>query len=128
MLLLAAAMPLCCCVMSRMAATPVTDGTPTAMSCCGASASCKSGEQSPAQDEPPGCNGCRCIKAAGTIDDWSPPADLIGTPIDVTDCVLTCIAATETPTRPFVGGPLTGPPGPWSASGPPLRHATILQV
>ncbi len=125
MLLLAAAMPLCCCVMRSMAEVPPSNDAPGALSCCATPATCENGEQTPADDAPSGCNGYCCIKAPVTVDDWTPPIDLIGEPSDglIEPALLTIESAsvvTPRPNRP--------PPGPWGCSAPAWRHATILQV
>ncbi len=124
LLLLAAAMPLCCCVV-RSVAVPTTDDAPRIVSCC-AGAVC--GEQSDTESVPEESKSCAsgcCIKAPATVDDWTPPCDDFGMPMDLVSWPTSLIA-------PLTASPITRlhhpPPGPWSVSAPSLRRAIMLQV
>lgn len=124
LLLLAAAMPLCCCVV-RSVASPTTDDTPAMMSCCGSTASCQQSDTDSAPKESKTCGGTCCIKAPVTVNDWTPPIDVLGMPIELASWTPMLVDETASincahPNRP--------PPGPWSASAPPLHHFIILQV
>ncbi|MDP7030495.1 MAG: hypothetical protein QF733_09775 [Phycisphaerales bacterium] len=125
LLLLAAAMPLCCCVVRNMGAALQPGESTITLSCCATQQSCDRGTQSEPQDQSSECDECRCIKAPATAANWAPPVDVIGEAAFECAVVLRSDADAEAaigthPDRP--------PPGPWSCSAPPLRHATILQV
>jgi len=127
-LLLAVAMPLCCCVVKGVAAVPSSDSPASVVAtcCCDTARSCEEPQQS---SEPDSCRACCCVKAPATIDDWTPPSDVIGQ-------ALPPVAEHEAMASGHVDHVLIGgtnataasPPGPWGVSAPPLRHATILQV
>ncbi len=124
-LLLAAAMPLCCCLVKGVT-TVSDDGVPIAAvaTCCCDNAQDCGEEQTSGQD---GCGACCCAKAPATLDDWTPPIDDIGTLLPLTVIQWTIDRQCE---HRLAAALPTGkaPPGPWSISAPPLRHATILQV
>ncbi|MCP4759832.1 MAG: hypothetical protein GY876_10305 [Planctomycetes bacterium] len=125
-LLLAATMPLCCCIVKSMAASPADPNATAIVSCCCDSSKCDSDKQSTPSSEPDGCANACCFKAPPSIDQWMPPVDAIGAAIDWPVIIATpSVVAAEKVVRRQAKGP---PPGPWGASAPPLRHATILQV
>ena len=128
LLLLAAAMPLCCCAMKSM--VPVGDNTsPT--SCCSQTSTvpCSSTTtDTPASDEDD-CQQCSlcCIKMTPSVETWTTPLDLTGTLL-----LDLHIAPSLLPIEGHLialASPDTGPPpGTWNSLSPPLRRVIILQV
>jgi hypothetical protein len=117
---------LCCCVTKSMATAQAGPENAVTISCCCDAAACDA-DGAPAQEgNPEGCGDACCIKAPPSVDSWTPPVDDIGVSADwPVVATATPAAVTESQIRRRTKAP---PPGPWGASAPPLRHATILQV
>ncbi len=123
LLLLAVAMPMCCCVMNGLA---VAGGdSDTAITCCCSADACETDTRSTLPAESSGCKTCSCVKAPATFDDWTPPSDDIGTALPDSE-YFAVVDAITCQVQLYLSDAV--PPGYANTSAPPLRHACILQI
>jgi hypothetical protein len=126
-LILALAMPMCCCVLNVAAGVSCCDPLPKIeqISCCSGT-TCQSEPVEVAPHELP-CTAkdCQCcLKATSIVQDWSPPVDTVGTTLMELDwtpglnLLSSCNASTVHCHHP----------PPWPEDSGPVRGQTILQV
>lgn len=126
-LLLAAAMPLCCCTLRGFAAD--AGESSQTMSCCVPQSCCASSDTT-GEPSPEPCDACGsscCIKVIGTLLDWTPPVDEIGT-VGVDACADSVHACTTDHVITHTVHPPGDPPGPLSDSAAVLRRTSHIQV
>ncbi|MDG1838697.1 MAG: hypothetical protein P8I91_07845 [Phycisphaerales bacterium] len=123
LLLLAVAMPMCCCVMNGFAVAG-GDSDATITCCCSADA-CETDARSTLPAESSGCNTCSCVKTPATFDNWTPPSDDIGIALPDSAYFAVADAITCQVQMNLIDAV---PPGHANTSAPPLRHACILQI
>ncbi|MDG2424194.1 MAG: hypothetical protein P8M22_09470 [Phycisphaerales bacterium] len=83
-LLLAVAMPLCCCMINSASGASCCDVEPImeVASCCSSSHCQAAPEDNPPADPCVGITCQCCLKAPSNAFDWTPPVDTIGSPLD----------------------------------------------